>query len=214
MTPFQLAQEHPRLWHVTATDAIPSILERGLLTTSHILALWEVDPAQRDAYLAERRRLPVTLTHPELGSIVINDNAPLDERKLSAVLDDGLTTSDWLRMLNARVFFFTTLAPLKRLMGSALNVEKTKKVLVLNTRRLAQAYGEAMEIVPINSGNTRYDPARRGLSTFAPLMPTDYNRWRRRRGMSSPDTIKEVTIRGAVPDIACFIDDIRDGADL
>ncbi len=106
MTPFQLAQEHPRLWHVTAADAVPSILDRGLLTTADILARWGVDPTQRDGYLTRRRPVPVTLTHPALGSIVINDNAPLNERKLTAVLDDGLTAPDWLRMLNSRLFFF------------------------------------------------------------------------------------------------------------
>ena len=117
-------------------------------------------------------------------------------------------------MLNTRVFFFTSLVPLRRLLTAALNVERPKKVLVVKTRPLAEAYCEDMEIVPINSGNTNYDPARRGRSTFAPLLLTDYGRWQDQRGNKRPDTIKEVAIRGSVPDIARFVDRIEDGYDL
>jgi hypothetical protein len=42
--------------------------------------------------------------------------------------------------------------------------------------------------------------ARRGSATFAPLLETDYDQWKRRRGLRSPDRIKEVTVRGLCAD--------------
>ena len=210
MTPFQLARMHPRLWHLTAADAVQGILDRGLLTAEDIVARWDVDPAERHAYLTRRRPEPVTLAHPDLGSVVINDNAPLNERKLAAVLDDALTTSEWLRMLNSRVFFFADKTSLCSPVNAALNVGRPKRILEIDTRSLADAYGPSMEIVPINSGNTNYAAARRGLGTFAPLVPTDYARWQRQRGKKQPDTIKEVAVRCSIPDISRFVKAIHE----
>jgi hypothetical protein len=158
--------------------------------------------------------LPQAVRHREHGLIIINDNAPLSERKLAACLDDDLTTTEWLRMLNSRVFFFATPGPVRALTGAALNRGRAKKILLIDTCPFAEAYGEAMEIVPINSGNTNYNAVRRGLSTFSPLLPTDYARWRRQRGKKAPDTIKEVAVRGCIPDIARFVRDIREGDTL
>jgi hypothetical protein len=205
MTPFLLAQIHPRLWHVTAAEAVPSIRARGLLTTADIVALWDVPQNERERLLTRRRPFPVTLSHAEHGPIVISDNAPLSEKKLGDVLDDGLTPADWLRMLNERVFFFADERPLHSLLGAKSNASRPKAIIEIDTRRLAEAYGEAIEIAPINSGNTNYAAQRRGLSTFAPLAGTDYERWQRARGRKQRDTIKEVAVRRSIPDIASFI---------
>lgn len=205
MTPFQLAQLHPRLRHVTDAEAVPSIRAMGLLTAADIVAHWGVPEGERDQLLSRRRPRPVTLPHATYGPIVISDNAPLSEKKLKDVLDDGLTPADWLRMLNERVFFFTEERPLRSLLGAKLNVSRPKVTIDIDTRRLAEAYGDALEIVPINSGNTNYAAQRRGLSTFAPLARTDYQRWQRARGRKQHDTIKEVAVRRSIPDIANFI---------
>ena len=212
MTPRELAERHSRLFHATPAGAAQSILERGLYSAKDILHHWEVEPSLSACYLTCRRRLPVPLDHPERGLIVLNDNAPLSETKLAKVLDDGLTSANWLEMLNSRVFFFVSEAPLCRLKGARLNRERPKDVLVLDTERLALAYGHAMEIVPINTGNTNHQPARRGLSTFAALHGTNYQEWRWRRAKKSPDAIKEVAVRGSIPDIANFVLEVREGA--
>ncbi|WP_181164423.1 DUF7002 family protein [Amaricoccus solimangrovi] len=212
MTPDQLAQRHPHLFHVTGVEAVPSVLERGLLCSADIVDQWEVPPEDRDALLSRRRPSPVPLSHPRFGRIVINDNAPLSEPKLARVLDDGLTPPEWLRMLNQRVFFFTDRKPLEALRGARLNEKRPKSVIVVDTRALAEAYGRQMEIAPINSGNTNYAAARRGLSTFAPLPQTDFSVWRTGRGRKNPDRIREVAVRGSVRDLARFVVDVQEGA--
>lgn len=114
-------------------------------------------------------------------------------------------------MLNGRVFFFTSLTQLDRLRKAQANLAASKDVLVIDTLRLAEAYGGRMEIVPFNSGNTNHNAVRRGHGTFAPLLSTDYDFWRHQRGNTSPDRIKEVTVRGSVPDIARFVTTVRHG---
>jgi hypothetical protein len=135
---------------VTAADAVAGIRARGLMTTADIVARWDVPAGESDRLLAQRRPLPVTLSHPEYGTIVINDNAPLSEKKLADVLDDGLTPADWLRKLNERVFFFADERPLRSLLDAKLNASRPKAIIEIDTRGLAEAYGAAMEIAPID----------------------------------------------------------------
>jgi hypothetical protein len=149
------------------------------------------------------------LSHPVHGTAVLTDNAPLDDRKLARVLDDGLTPDGWRRVLAARVFFWTSEAEAQRLAHARLNRGEPRALLVLDTLSLARAHGARMEIAPINTGQTLYVPARRGSATFAPLLQTDYDQWKRRRGLRSPDRIKEVTVRGPVPDAEAHLFDVR-----
>ncbi|RJG43171.1 hypothetical protein D3Y55_02035 [Mesorhizobium sp. DCY119] len=161
--------------------------------------------------MTRRRPRAVALDHPKRGRVIINDNAPLHEGKLANVLDDGLTSGDWLEMLNSRVLFFVAGKPLRQLIGSVMNRGTAKDILELDTERLAQAYGDYMEIVPINSGNTNYNAVRRGYATFAALPETDYQVWRHRRAKCTPDSIKEVAIRGSIPDISDFVLKVIEG---
>lgn len=155
--------------------------------------------------------MAVPFIHRSLGEIVISDNIPLSESKLFKVLDDNLTPADWLALLNARVFFFPHRGPLMRLTNARENRGKAKDILVVDTEKLAASYANAMDIAPINTGNTNHAPARRGLATFAPLLETDYATWRRRRAKKTPDTIKEVSVRQSILDISVFVVEVIRG---
>lgn len=173
--------------------------------------MWELPHSHRAAIMTKRRPKPVSLDHPHMGNIVINDNAPLSEIKLSRILEDDLLPAQWLEMLNSRVFFFAGRNALDKLRSARANRAKPKDVLEVDALRLAETYGDMIEISPINSGNTNYNAARRGLATLSPLLDTDYLVWRRRRGKVSPDTIKEVAVRGSIPDIARFVINVHRG---
>ncbi len=75
MTPEELAEKHPRLYHVTDPRNWEGIQKHGLLSTSRLLSLFEVSDADRDGI--ERQRWPesVRLTHPVHGEAVITDNS-------------------------------------------------------------------------------------------------------------------------------------------
>jgi hypothetical protein len=195
-----LAAKHPRLYHVADPGALPGILRHGLLPTSDLLSLFEVPSADRHAIERRRRPASVPLRHPVHGEAVVTDNLPLSEAALALCLDDGLAPGDWLALLNSRVFFWPDEEGLGRLLGARLNRNRERLVLVLDTLGLARRHQRRMELAAINTGSTIRRPARRGLSTFVPLLRHDYEAWRRLRG--GLDRIREVTVVGGVPDAA------------
>jgi hypothetical protein len=206
MNPVELAERHPRLYHVTEPGAWLSIKKNGLLSTAHLLNLFDIDHEQRTIIETKRRPLPVTLEHPHYGSAVINDNLPLNEKSLANCLDDHLLPADWLRILNSRVFFWASEEGLNRLLNAKLNRTRAREVLIIDTLSLAKAHAEQIEICPINSGSTLRKPARRGMNTFTPLLEHSFHDWSRLRGRR--DKILEVTVKDHVTDIAEHILDV------
>jgi hypothetical protein len=199
MTPEDIASRHLRLYHVTAPAAVAGILRHGLLSTSALLTLFEVPAERRAAIEGCRRPGNVLLEHKVHGAAAISDNRPLSETKLAACLDDGLTPGDWLRLLNSRIFFWTSLGSVQTLLKARRYRALESEVLVFDTLSLARCHGARMALSPINSGATLHRPVRRGISTFAPLRAYDFDTWSRLRGQR--DRIKEVTIDGGIADV-------------
>lgn len=199
MTPEELAARHPRLYHVTEPGAWASIAKKGLLSTTHLLDLFEIESELRTRIETKRRPTTVPLEHPTHGHVIINDNLPLNENALASCLEGGLTPADWLRILNSRVFFWASEDGLNRLLGARFNRNRTREVIVLDTLSLATAHAERLELCPINSGSTLRKAARRGHDTFTPLLQYSFKDWSKRRGRH--DQILEITVRDHVTDI-------------
>ncbi len=206
MTPEELATRHPRLYHVTEPGAWKDIKQNGLLSTTRLLDLFEVDKEKRTIIETKRRPSSLVIEHSRYGKAIINDNLPLNEKSLTNCLDHGLTPADWLRILNSRVFFWSSQDGLDRLIGARLNRNRAREILVVDTLTLAKAYADHIELCPINSGATIRKAARRGLSTFSPLGQYSFKEWSRLRGQRGH--IREITVRDAVPDIANYILDV------
>jgi len=204
VTPDDLAQRHPRLYHVTSPGAWDSMRRLGLLSTEALLRRAGLADDDIIRLTTQRRAQRVTLRDTPLGRLVLNDNTPLCENKLAACLDDGLAPKDWLRMLNQRVFFWVDVAAMTRLRQARANRRDPREVLVFDTRALISAHFHRVEIAPFNTGNTRRAPVRRGLATFTPVSATTWDAWRwaRRPHKASPDKIVEVVVRDGVLDIA------------
>lgn len=198
MTPADLAARVPRLYHVTAPDALDGIRERGLLSARAALDLFEETPARTARLTGERRPGETALEHRRHGRVVLNDNIPFSADKLAPRLDDGLTPADWLRLLNGKVFFFPDEKSAESLLMARTNRARDRVLLVFDTKSLVGAHVDRTALSPINSGSTLYVPARRGLATFTPLAALSYRDWQRQRG--GRDTVKEVTVERAVPD--------------
>jgi hypothetical protein len=56
VTPEELAEQHPRLYHVTDPGNWEGIQKHGLLSTSSLLSLFEIPAARR--VVIERQRRP------------------------------------------------------------------------------------------------------------------------------------------------------------
>ena len=198
MTPAEFARRHPRLYHVTDPAAWPGIEARGLLPAQRLVELFgHPDP---EAVLRTRRPAEVRLTHPTLGEAVVNDNLPLNVASLDKALDDGLTVADWMGMLSARVFFWADRRAADRLLNARMNRGRSRLVIEVDTRSLAEAHAGRLELSPINSGSSIRRAARRGLGTYTPVTAMSYDAWRRKRGRL--DRVLEVTAVGGVPDLA------------
>ena len=199
MSPEEIASKHPRLFHITRPSAVSTIKDHGLLSTSSLLTLFGVSGVDREAIETQRRPSTVTIRHPVFGEALITDNGPLSEVALAQCLDDGLTPSDWIRMLNQRVFFWVDQKDVDVHLRASIRHGEQRVVLVFDTLSLVSAYHHRIQLSAINTGSTMRRPARRGLSTFSPAKQYAYSEWRRLRG--GHDRIKELTILDGVRDV-------------
>ena len=101
----ELINDCPTLYHMAERGAWESIKNRGLLSTSALLDLYEVNGAQRLSIESNRRPECVELTSETLPAAVVRDQIPMDDAGLRRCLPEHLTPSDWYRLLNAKVFF-------------------------------------------------------------------------------------------------------------
>ena len=98
-------KRYPTLYHMAERDSWDSILEHGLMSTSALLDLFEVDVEQRETIESKRRDECIEVRHPEHGSATIRDNKPMSGKALLKSLDDHLAPRDWYEILNRRCFF-------------------------------------------------------------------------------------------------------------
>ena len=198
MTPDELAENLPRLYHVTDREAWPMIERHGLLSTDQIVDRFVDDPAEAERLRAERRADFVVVRDGPNGRVTINDNLPLHFANLAPYLDDGLTPHEWLRMLNERVFFWPHFERGAGFLKASRRGGRRKLLLTFDTRSLAERYAGKLDLAPINTGSALRTPARRGHATFTPADTVGWDEWRRLRGRL--DKVAEVSIRGGVPD--------------
>jgi len=204
MTPSDLAERWPRLYHLAEAGAWPSIRRHGLLSTTALLDLFEVEPERRAALEGARRTASHVLEHPEHGTAVLRDNLALHPTALERTLD-AMTTEEWCRTLNARVFLWLTEARWQRLRATRLYRDRPHDLVVLDTASLLAAHGDRVELSPLNSGAVfALTTVRRGSQTFRPLPGYD---WEARRRTAEP--VVELTVLGGVPDAAEHVVDVR-----
>ena len=205
----QLVSElHPRLYHMASDGSWPSISRHGLLSTSALLDLYEVTGERRVALESRHRPEMVEIHHPVHGGAHIRDQKPMTDRSLGrALAGSGLTPAGWYRLLNHRVFFWTTEERLRRMLGAAPYRAAYHTVLTIDTRRLLDRYHDRVTLSPINSGATLPYPWPRDASTFQPLESFPYERYRMRR--PSRAVIVELAVDRAIPDISELVVDVR-----
>lgn len=197
----ELIDTYPRLYHMAHAGAWPGIQKHGLLSTSALLDLFEINGAQRARIEAARRPDSVTIEHPVHGTAVIRDNIPLSEAKLRACLVD-MTPQAWYRHLNARVFFWLTPHRVQTLLGARAYRHQRHTVITLDTAGLLARHRDAVTLSAINSGSTAYNARPRGRQTFRRIDEYPFAERRRLRGAS--EAIAELAVDHAVPNMLDF----------
>lgn len=183
-------------------DTWQSINRHGLLSTSALLDLFEVNGVERRAIESSHRPDSVTISHARYGRAVIRDQKPMREPALQACLR-GMTPRQWYKLLNRHVFFWVTEERLVTLLNARAYRAREHTVITVDTRRLVAAHGSRIFLSPINSGSTIYKAQERGRATLRPLSRYPFEERRALRGPAN--AVAECAIRGGVSDIRNFV---------
>ena len=178
------------LYHLAEEVNLGSIWEHGLLSTARLLAQAGIPEAERRAML--RRHRPECVTLP--SGVLIRDQKPMAPKALATALGDGLTPPDWYELLNGQVFLWPDRDRLERQRRACRG--RPQAVLVFDGARLLRDFGARARVSPINSGNARRRPARRGLGTLLDYATWAADGWPDRRGKHRP---AEVLFSCAIP---------------
>ena len=126
----------------------------------------------------------------------MRDQKPMSRRGLERALDDGTRVSDWLRGLNAKVFFWVKRSRAEGLRQARARRRLPQTMIEVDTRALLARHAPRVRLAPINTGATRFS-APRGRDTFRRLGEYPYAA-RRRRGL---EPLVELCVERAVPDV-------------
>lgn len=199
MTPEEVVEHYPRLYHMAEDGSWDSIRSCGLLSTRALLDLFEADIETRRRLLSERRPQSVTLAHPVHGSAVVRDQKPLNPTILARCLD-GMVPQEWYETLNKRVFFWLSEERLCRLLEARAYRGRAHDVLTVDTASLLEAHLDRVTLAHINTGTAIFKAPTRGVGTFLRVEDYPFDAWRRRRGVQ--EAVVELAVDGSVRDIA------------
>ena len=199
ISPEELAQRYPRLYHMAEAGTWESIRKHGLLSTSGLLDLFEIDGKERVRIESARRPESITISHPKHGTAIIRDQKPLRDSALNSCLTD-MTPRQWYEALNRRVFFWLTRQRLLTLLTARAYRGKAHCVLTVDTAQLVARHYDKISLSPINSGSTIYTPQPRGSNTF--LAPSVYPFRSRHKSRGVKNAIAELAVDYAISDIA------------
>ena len=200
----ELLNDCPRLFHMAERSAWDGIRERGLLSTSALLDLYGIKGKERFILESERRAITAEINAPGLNPAKIRDQIPMDDNGLRRCLPQTISPRDWYEFLNRKVFFWLTKDRLDRLSSARAYRDTEHEVLVLNSRRIVEAYSERIWLCPINSGCTKPMPRCRDYATFARIADYPYQRWRKRRKRG--ERVVELCIDDGVPNVTDFVE--------
>lgn len=155
-----------RLYHIAEAPNLPSILEHGLLSTEHLLGMLPITRSTYTSLLRTHRPHHVRLTE----HVVIRDQKPMPPAALTGALEDGMEPSDWYALLNGHVFLWPDRGRMERHLQACGG--RPQVVLIFDGPALLDRFGSEAFVSPINSGNARRKPARRGRKTLLP-----YHSW-------------------------------------
>jgi hypothetical protein len=195
----ELVDTYPRLYHLTHLDNWPLIRQLGLLSTSALLDLFEIDGDERRAVESCNRRDLVPIRSAAHGLAILRDQKPMDDRGLARALTDGITPTEWYRLVNRHVFFWVDRRRVDRLLGARAYRNGRHALLVVRTRDLLDRHSDQVVLSPLNTGATKPMPHPRGRDCF--VRPAAYPFAQLVQRRSRRDAVVELAIPTAVPDL-------------
>ena len=197
----RLTRKLDRLYHLADADNVPSILKHGLLSTERLLGLTGVAETERAAFLRLQRRDSLRLAE----GVTIRDQRPMPPSALAQALDDGLEPGDWYALLNSYVFLWPDRERMDRQRRSC--GDRPQVILTFDAVALFDHFGAQALLSPINSGNARRKPTRRGRDTLVPYATWLQEGWPTRQRSHPP---AEVLFGCVLPAHAPYLIDIAE----
>ena len=197
MTPEEVARQYPLLYHMAEAGSWPSIQEHGLLSTTALLDLFEVDATERRGIESEWRQDSISIAHAVHGTAVIRDQRPMPPAKLAGNLVN-MTPGEWYEFLNRKTFFWADWKRLTNLLNAYAYRNRDHCVLTVDTEALLTRHGNRTSLCSINSGFV-YHGGRRGRETFKPIA-----------NYPSGNRVWELAVECSVPDVADLVVRVED----
>jgi hypothetical protein len=193
-----------RIYHLAEAANCLSIRRNGLQSASRLMRAAGL--ARADQNLLERTQ---RFAHTVLPTGVhIRDQRPMPAAALKGCLCD-MSPADWYALINSQVFFWVDPDRLNR--QKAACEPRPQVVFVVDTAALVAAHEQRIAVTPINTGNARRKPARRGTATFVPLAEWTRSGWKSEAAALGLPLRKrshqpvELTVLDAVPDIMRYV---------
>ena len=164
----QFSPDH--IFHLAEGENLKSILEQGLMSTAKLVARQALPDQEKAALLRGHRS-----THLRLQGTLIRDQVPMPPAVLAPALDDGMEPGDWYVLVNEHVFFWPDRERLDR--HSKACSSRPQYLMTYDAAKLFNDFGDRAYVSPINSGNARRKPARRGRDTFLPYQTWIEHGW-------------------------------------
>lgn len=197
----KLLQRYPFVYHMAEVGTWPSIQQRGLLSTSASLDALGIAGVERTALESAYRPEMSHLRPGAADDIVLRDQRPMPPNRLAQALPAGLTTEQWYRLINSKVFFWVSPERLGRLLRSY--GASQHDVLKVDTASLLDAHSARTWLCHMNSGNTLPIPHYRDETIFKRIPDYPVNR------VGNPvKEVVELVVDYSVPDIANHVVDV------
>lgn len=200
----KIIELYPNLYHMAERDTWKSIKSRGLLSTTAVLDYFDVKGTDRAQFESEHRPEKMEILPGNSHKILIRDQKPMPPGRLAKALKDGITTEDWYRIINNKVFFWASESRLYRLLNARAYRNLEHEVLTIDTASLVRAYSERIWLCHMNSGNTWPKPHARGANTFCRI--PDYPV---KRSENPVKEVVELVVDYSVPDISKYVVEVR-----
>jgi hypothetical protein len=170
VTPEQFLDRCKLICHVGPAGVWDQIAKHGFRSAEQLIIDADLPDAEREHLLSTPRREAVRL-HVHGEEVILRDQGPLFARKdMKSMLDSGLDVSDWIHLLNRRVYFFATEAPLQRLRDKYVESDGAQDVIWLSPLKILDVEGIRLELSSQNTGAVaRKSGPQQTADTFLPL---------------------------------------------
>jgi hypothetical protein len=170
MTPEQFLNRCKTICHVGPAGVWEQISRYGFRTAEQLILEADLTDEERHRLLSEPRREAIRL-HVRGQEVTLRDQGPLFARKdLQSVLDNALDVSDWIHLLNQRVYFFTDQTSMQKLLDKYVQMDGAQDVVWLSPLKLLETEGLRLELSSKNTGAiARRSGPQKTAETFVPL---------------------------------------------